>query len=145
MKALENLKPLALLLLRAATGVIFLYHGYPKLFAHAREAAQGFVHMGFPGFFAYVAGVLELFGGVLLVLGLFTRIVALLLAGEMLVALWRVHGLFTHPFAVHNYEFPLMLAVGAFSLATMGAGTVSFDHAIFRDGGKSAKKSKSKN
>ena len=145
MKTLENLKPLALLLLRVALGMIFLYHGYPKLFAHARESAQGFVHMGFPGFFAYIAGVLELFGGVLLVLGLFTRIVGLLLAGEMLVALWRVHGLFSHPLAVHSYEFPLVLAAGCFALATMGAGTVSFDHAIFREGGKSARKSKSKN
>ena len=46
MDALEKLKPLALLLLRAAVGVIFIFHGYPKLFTHAHETMQGFGHIG---------------------------------------------------------------------------------------------------
>jgi putative oxidoreductase len=133
MQNLEKLRPLALLLLRLALGAIFIYHGYPKLFTHTRESMQGFVHMGFPGYFVYIAGVLEFFGGLMLVVGLFTRIAGLLLAGEMAVALWRVHGLFTAPLQVHNYELPLALAVAAFALATFGAGVVSFDQVIFSE------------
>ena len=142
MQGLEKLKPLSLLLLRFALGAIFVYHGYPKLFTHTRESMQGFVHMGFPGYFAYISGVLEFFGGLILAAGLFTRIAALLLAGEMVVALWRVHGLFTAPMAVHNYEFPLILAAACFALATLGAGLISFDHLLFREGGRSSKKAK---
>jgi putative oxidoreductase len=144
MESLEKLKPLGLLLLRLALGVIFIYHGYPKL-ANPRTAMHAFVGMGFPGYFAYIAGIIELFGGGLLILGLFTRIAGLAIAGEMAVALWRVHDIFSNPMAVHNYEFPLALAAAAFALATLGAGAISLDHAIFRSGrggGKSPRKSR---
>ncbi|HXQ26992.1 MAG TPA: DoxX family protein [Candidatus Acidoferrales bacterium] len=144
MQSLEKLKPLALLLLRVAVGVIFIYHGYPKLFGRTQEAMQGFVHMGFPGYFVYIAGVIEFFGGCLLIAGLFTRIAGLLLAGEMAIALWRVHRIIQDPLAVHNYELPLMLAVAAFALASLGAGIISLDQAIFREGRSSARKSRSK-
>ena len=142
MQGLEKLKPRSLLLLRFALGAIFVYHGYPKLFTHTRESMQGFVHMGFPGYFAYISGVIEFFGGLMLAAGLFTRIAALLLAGEMVVALWHVHGLFIAPREVQNYEFPLILAAACFALATLGPGLVSFDHLIFREGGRSPKKAK---
>ena len=142
MQGLEKLKPLALLLLRFALGAIFVYHGYPKLFTHTRESMQGFVHMGFPGYFAYISGVLEFFGGLMLVAGLLRGL--RLLAGEMVVALWRVHGLFTDPLAVHNYEFPLTLAVASFALATFGAGMISFDQVIFREGRAPTRKSKNR-
>src|SRR5580700_869228 len=131
MQSLEGLKPLALLLLRLALGVIFAFHGYPKLFTHTQEAMQGFGRMGFPAYFAYIAGVLEFFGGILLIVGLFTRVTGLLLAGEMAVALVKVHGMLANPMAVHNYEFPLALAVGSFALAALGAGLISLDQAIF--------------
>ena len=78
--------------------------------------------MGFPRYFAYVSGVLEFFGGLLLIVGLFTRIAGLLLAIEMAIAIWRVHlpqGSFLD---VHNYEMPLALCVGSFALAAVGAG-----------------------
>jgi putative oxidoreductase len=134
LRLLDALRPLALLLLRAAIGVIFIYHGYPKLFAHTRETMTAFSHMGFPGYLAVFAGVLEFFGGCLLIAGLFTRVAGLLLAGEMAIALWRVHGLITKPMAVSSYEFPLSLLVGAFTLACFGAGLISLDQAIFRRG-----------
>lgn len=140
MESLEKLKPLALLLLRVALGLIFVYHGYPKLFTHTRQTMDGFVHMGFPGYFAYIAGVIEFFGGCLLIAGLFTRIAGLLLAGEMAVALIQVHKILSDPRAVHNYEFPLALAVGALALASLGAGVVSLDHALF--GGKRSSSSR---
>jgi putative oxidoreductase len=111
--------------------VIFIFHGYPKLFGNAHGTMVMFQHMGFPPYFAVISGVLETFGGGLLIVGLFTQITALLLAGEILIALWRVHGMFTHPMAVHNYEFPMVVSASAFTIACLGAGAISLDRAIF--------------
>jgi putative oxidoreductase len=146
MHILEKLRPLALLLLRLALGVIFIYHGYPKLFGHTRQTMDAFAHMGFPPYFAYLAGVIEFFGGCLLIVGLFTRIAGLLIAAEMAVALLQVHKILEDPRAVHNYELPLALAAAAFTLASLGAGLISFDHVIFHEGRSSApRKPKAKN
>src|SRR5947209_6249162 len=124
-------------MLRIALGIIFLAHGYPKL-AHLRGEAQMqgfFVEHGLPGYFVYIAGVIETFGGGLLILGLFTRAAALLLAIEMGVAIWKVHSVHGY-LAVHNYEFPLAMLAGSFVLATVGAGLVSLDHLLFEGGSK---------
>jgi putative oxidoreductase len=94
------------------------------------------VQHGLPGYFVYVAGVLEVFGGILLVLGLFTRGAALLLAIEMGVAIWKVHST-GGIYAVHDYEFPLAVLAGSFALATVGAGSLSLDQPLFEGGGKS--------
>ena len=131
MQGLEKLKPLALLLLRVGLGIILVFHGYPKLFTHTHEAMQGFDHMGFPTYFVYIAGVIEFFGGCLLILGLFTRIAGFLVAGEMAVALVKVHGLLSNPAKVDHYQFPLAIAVGALTLAALGAGLISIDQAIY--------------
>jgi len=144
MQNLEKLKPLALLLLRLALGAIFIYHGYPKLFGHTHEAVQGFVRLGFPGYFAYISGLVEFFGGCMLIVGLFTRVAGLLLAIEMAIGIWKVGHLAVNPMAVRNYETPLALAVSAFALATFGAGLISFDQPIFREGSSSPRKAKSK-
>jgi putative oxidoreductase len=75
----------------------------------------------------------------LLLLGLFTRVAALLLAIEMSVAIWKVHsggGIM----AVHNYEFPLSLASACFALATIGAGMVSLDWPLFEGGSRRSTK-----
>jgi putative oxidoreductase len=144
MQSLEKLKPLSLLLLRLALGAIFVYHGYPKLFGHTREAVQGFVRLGFPGYFAYISGLIEFFGGCMLIAGLFTRVAGLLLTIEMAIGIWKVGHLAANPMAVRNYETPLVLAVSAFALATLGAGVVSFDQAIFREGRSAPRKAKAK-
>jgi putative oxidoreductase len=69
MEGLEKLKPLALLLLRLGLGVIFISHGYPKLFTQLQHTTQAFTSMGFPFYFAYIAGVLEFLAGFYLSLG----------------------------------------------------------------------------
>ncbi|MBS1840827.1 MAG: DoxX family protein [Acidobacteria bacterium] len=135
MKFLDSLQPLGLLILRIALGVIFFTHGYPKLMKPNIEMQHMFVQHGLPAQFVYVAGVLETFGGALLVLGLFTRPAALLLAVEMGVAIWKMHssgGIM----AVHLYEFPLALAVGCAALATTGAGLISVDESLLGSGGR---------
>jgi putative oxidoreductase len=135
-KSLNALQPLGLLVLRIALGIIFVYHGYPKL-AHSNSGMQGvFVQHGLPGFFVYVAGILEAFGGGLILVGLFARPAAMLLAIEMGVAIWKVHS--GHGYlAVHEYEFPLAMGAACFALATVGAGMISLDGLLFEGGGRS--------
>jgi putative oxidoreductase len=138
MNFLDRLQPLGLLLMRIALGVIFITHGYPKLLKPSADMQHMFVQHGLPAQFVYVAGVIEAFGGGLLVLGLFTRPAALLLAIEMGVAIWRVHssgGIM----AVHLYEFPLALAVACFALATVGAGAVSVDERLLGSGSRKSR------
>jgi len=142
MQSLEKLKPLALLLLRLALGAVFIDHGYPKLFGHARETVEAFMRLGLPSYLAYVSGLIEFFGGSMLIVGLFTRVAGLLLAIELGIGIWKVGHLVRDPLAVPGYESPLLLAVSAFALATLGAGAVSLDQAIFgaaRSGSRKAK------
>lgn len=135
MKSFNRLQPLGLLALRIALGIIFFAHGYPKV-AHLGSGMQAFfVQHGLPGYFVYISGVLEVFGSLMLVLGLFARPAALLLAIEMGVAIWKVHSSKGY-FAVHEYEFPLTLAMACFALATIGAGALSVDSVLFEGGRK---------
>ena len=132
-KFLSSFQPFGLLILRVTLGLIFLTHGYPKLTRSATAMQGMFVQHGLPAQLVYVAGVLETFGGVLLILGLFARPAALLLAIEMGVAIVKVHS--GHGImALHEYEFPLALGTSCLALATIGAGTLSADHLIFGDG-----------
>jgi putative oxidoreductase len=136
MKSLNSLQPLGLLVLRVTLGLIFFSHGYPKV-AHSAPGMQAFfVEHGLPGYFVYISGVLEVFGAILLAVGVFTRGAALLLAIEMGVAIWKVHSSGGY-LAVHNYEFPLAMLAGSFALATVGAGLLSLDHVLFEGLGKS--------
>lgn len=131
MHVLDKLRPVALLLLRFAFGVVFIYHGYPKLFSRVEFFQQAFERLGLPPWLSYVAGVVELFGGALLLVGLFTRIAALMLAVEFMFAMWRVH-LNEGLLAVSEYEFALLVVGAALVLASTGPGPLSLDYAIFR-------------
>jgi putative oxidoreductase len=78
--------PYALAVLRIMTALLFMAHGTAKLL--------GFPDLGFSPevmSLSWIAGLLELVGGVLLVLGLFTRPVAFILSGEMAVAYFMAH------------------------------------------------------
>ncbi|HJZ63740.1 MAG TPA: DoxX family protein [Candidatus Acidoferrum sp.] len=141
MNFLARLQQVGLLALRIALGVIFISHGYPKLIRSSVEMQHMFVQHGLPAQFVYVAGVLEAFGGLLLVLGLFTRPAALLLAIEMAVAIWKVHssgGIL----AVHLYEFPLALGAACLALATVGAGGISVDEGLLGFGSRKSRQAK---
>ena len=100
MQFMEKLRPLTLLLLRVGVGVVFMANGYPKFWGRRLEHIDEFVHVAhLPAYFVYIAGALEIGGGALLIVGLFTRIFGLLLAGEMAVAMWRDEKIFQHPLA----------------------------------------------
>ncbi|MDP9146875.1 MAG: DoxX family protein [Acidobacteriota bacterium] len=136
------LQPLGLLLLRLALGLIFITHGYPKL-THPGAMHGMFVQHGLPKYFVELAGLIETFGGALLIIGLFTQVAALLLAIEMGVAIWKVH-LAGGYLAVHNYEFPLVVGTACFALATIGAGRISIDHTLYASRGARPRPGKGK-
>ena len=131
MQMLDRLKPLGLLVLRLGVATIFLSTGYDKLFGAPGKWLAWFPKQGFPSYFAYVAGSLEFFGGILLVLGLLTRIIGLLLAIQMAIAVWKVSLPNSGIYNVEGYGLPLVLGVACFALFTVGAGILSVDGATF--------------
>ncbi|HEY1482489.1 MAG TPA: DoxX family protein [Candidatus Acidoferrum sp.] len=135
MKFLNRLQPMGLLALRVALAIVFVYHGYPKLVHSNPEMQQFFIDHGLPGYFVAVAGVLETFGGFLFLIGLFTRPVALLLATEMVVAIWKVKGVHG-ALVVRDFEFEMTLCAACIALATVGAGLASIDGAVLREGAR---------
>jgi putative oxidoreductase len=82
---IQSLEPYCRSVLRIVAGFLFSLHGWQKLFGILGGAKAE------PLSLFWVAGVLETFGGALIVLGLFTRPVALILAGQMAVAYYRAH------------------------------------------------------
>jgi len=129
------------LVLRLVLGYVFVAHGYPKLFKK-EFGPRGFsafltnLEIPFPLFFAYVVGISEFFGGLLLILGFLTRLGAFLVACVMIVAMWKVKwktGLFAKTMEggwVGGYELDLSLFVIALALMASGAGVFSVDHLL---------------
>lgn len=74
-------------LLRIVAGFLFLWHGVQKLFGFPEAMPAGV-----PAFIIYVAGPIELFGGILIMIGLFTSYAAFLTSGQMAFAYWMAHG-----------------------------------------------------
>ncbi|GAA1228986.1 putative oxidoreductase [Microbacterium phyllosphaerae] len=126
---------LGLLVLRVVVGFVFAAHGAQKIFEYTLPGAIGsFAGMGvpLPEIAAPVVAFVELIGGILLALGLFTRPVGILLAVDMVVALVAVHlpaGLWV---GEGGYEFVAVLGVAALALAFTGAGRFSLDGAFLR-------------
>lgn len=115
---------LALLLLRVAVGGIFIAHGAQKVFGFGHAGVTRMLAgMGVPLPPVAAAGLmaLEFLGGILMVLGLGTRIIAALLAVDMLgaIVLVKLPGGF---FAPKGYEYELMLLAASLALAIGGAG-----------------------
>jgi putative oxidoreductase len=123
---------LGLGVLRAATGLIFLMHGVQKVFTYGMAGTTGaFTQMGvpLPGLSAPLVSAVELIGGAALILGLFTRWAAALLALDMLVALILVHAKAGF-FAPGGIEFALALFAGAVAISLIGAGKYALDALI---------------
>ena len=119
----------ALLLLRLVTGTIFLLHGAQKLFdLKIAGVTAFFIQIGapVPGITAPAVSLLEFFGGILLILGLLTRLVGLGLTIDMVGAILLVH-LAGGFFAPKGYEFVLLLGTTAAVLAISGPGAWSAD------------------
>ena len=144
MRLLEKLQPLALLLLRCGLALSFIYHGYPKLFGKRAIFVAAFERLGLPWYFVYIAGVIEVFGGLALAVGLCTRVAGLLLLLDMAAAMWK-YNFNEGIYAVREYELPLVLGLAALALATTGAGPFSFDHLIYLRKGRLRSKAETAN
>jgi len=116
--------------LRVVIGWLWIQHGSMKLFQWWGGMPGGF-HPPLTSQ-AGIGGILEFFGGILIMLGLFTRPVAFLLAGEMAVAYWQFH-FPKAPWPLQNGGEPAVLACFIYLyMAARGAGPWSLDAALAR-------------
>ncbi len=115
---------IATLLLRLALGTMFIAHGLTKLLVWTLAGTgEFFASIGLPAWVAWPITGLELIGGVLLILGVRVRWVALILAAELAGASvpHLANGwMFTAPEG--GWEYPVFLAVTALALSIMGGG-----------------------
>lgn len=127
----DSLAPLAL---RLAGGAIFVAHGAQKLFGAfggygLEGTGQFFDSVGLsPGYLmALLAGVVEFFGGLALIVGLLVRPAAAALALAMLIAVFAVH--FSKGFFLDKggYEYALAMLAVSVSLVFSGGGRISLD------------------
>ncbi|WP_371376019.1 DoxX family protein [Thalassotalea aquiviva] len=136
-KIVQSNNSLAPLPLRLVAGIIFIAHGGQKLFAWfggygLEGTGQWMASIGLtPGYLmALLAGSAEFFGGILLLVGLLTRLNGLVLALTMVVAIVTVHlenGLFL---SNNGYEFGLALLAMTLTLMITGGGKFSVDQQL---------------
>lgn len=130
------LTDLGLLVARIMLGVVGMYHGAGKLFgAFGGPGISGFagflekMNVPLPKVSAVMAGSAEFFGGLLILIGLLTRVVTLPWIFNFLVAFFVAHhAVFS---GEKGGEFALSLAVFALALALTGPGRLSLDNVLF--------------
>jgi len=134
----EKLKPIAGFLIRIIAGAIFIYHGHGKFMALVTGGDLGWLegmiadsHLPFPMVLAWLATITEFFGGICIVLGLFTRLWAFLGTGMMLLIVLFVKGGLMDPTNISarggGYEYDLLLAAVFGLIFVYGAGPWSID------------------
>lgn len=139
MRYLDRLQPLALLVMRLALGAIMVAHGSQKVFGGLHHHAQMVASLGLPAWLGYVSAFAEFFGGLLILVGFFTRVAALAVFIDLFVAIWKVHlhnGLIGTP-ARPGFEFAMAAAALSFALIFLGGGSIAMDH-VLRGGGRGA-------
>ena len=121
----------ALMILRAALGMMIFVHGYNKAFRGGRIAGTGrwFQSMGMrPGkVHAALAASTEMGAGALLVLGLLTQVAAAGLIGLMVVAFWTVHRDKGFMITGEGWEYVALISVMSLVCAMLGPGGISLD------------------
>lgn len=125
----------AITILRIIVGVVFLAHGYQKVFIYGHAGvAQSFAGMGIPvpDLTSALIAAIELLGGIALILGIGTRVAATLLALDMLGAILLVHGR-NGFFLPTGAEFATTLLGASIALAVAGAGAASVDGVLSRN------------
>jgi putative oxidoreductase len=135
----ESVSGLGYPFIRAATGLILVPHGMQKLFGFWGGNIDGtagfFAKIGLEPamFLAYWVACFEFFGGLLLIIGLWTRPVALVLTVQMFIAAFLVHlgnGFF---WGKGGYEYPLLWGLITLGIFLRGAGNMSVDGKIGRE------------
>jgi putative oxidoreductase len=133
MTSVQRLAPYALALLRIVAGALFLQHGLIKLIGFPPGLPPGQIpfdavtQWALPGAQLWIGAVLETATGIMLILGLFTRLAAFIAAGEMAVAYWQFHfpqGIFP---AGNNGEPAVLFCFVFLYLVFAGPGALSAD------------------
>lgn len=121
------LAPFLLSALRIAAALSFMTHGTQKLFGEpgGRTAVSWVSQMG-------TAGFLETFGGLLLLVGLFSRPVAFVLCGEMAFAYFQVHAPRAAWPVLNGGEPAVLYSFVWLYIAAAGPGPISLDRVLFR-------------
>jgi putative oxidoreductase len=109
---------------RIVTGFLFLWHGMDKLFGYPGQMPQGV-----PAFIVWVAGPIEFFGGILVMIGLFTRPAAFLASGLMAFAYWMGHGTKALLPVVNQGELAVIYCFAFLFICAHGPGALSLDGA----------------
>jgi putative oxidoreductase len=112
-------------LMRIVAGFLFLWHGTQKLFGFPTP-----MPMEAPAFIIYIAGPIELIGGVLVMIGLFTRWAAFLCSGLMAAAYWMAHGTKALFPLVNGGELAALYCFVFLFISAQGSGIWSVDDAI---------------
>jgi len=122
---------LAATILRVSMGVLFLAHAWLKIVIFTPAGTAGFFEsLGFPGFLAYPVIAAELFGGIALILGLYSRWVALALVPVLLGSIYAPHGAAGFFFSNEGggWEFPAFWTVALLVQALLGDGAFALKH-----------------
>jgi len=128
---MNKYSPFVLSILRIITGFLFIEHGGSKVLGYPVPAPMPFHLFTMPGF----SGVLELVGGGLVLAGLFTRIAAFILSGEMAVAYFMVHapkGFWPIAMGGNGGELAVLYCFVFLYLFFAGGGPLSIDGLIRR-------------
>lgn len=130
MMLLKRNVELGLFIVRVLTGVIFLLHGFSK-FQGGIDGTTGFFQsIGLPGFLAPVVAIIEILGGLLLILGLLTRIAGVALTVIMVGVLLTAKA--GQPFMMGT-EFDYLLLFTSLQLALAGSALLSVDSLLFKN------------
>jgi putative oxidoreductase len=131
---LARFSPELLSVLRIAAAFMFMMHGTGKLFGFPHDPSMP--AMPPPPMMSqmWIAGVLECFGGFLVLIGLFTRPVAFLLSGEMAVAYFQAHAPRSFFPTVNHGEAAALFAFIWLYISAAGPGPWSVDAAIRKGG-----------
>jgi len=115
-------------LMRIVAGFLFLWHGVQKLFGFPDGMPPGV-----PAFIIYVAGPIELIGGILIMIGFFTRWTGFITSGLMAVAYWMAHGTKALLPLQNNGELAVLYCFVFLFIAAHGGGIWSVDALIKRE------------
>ncbi|MER7500005.1 DoxX family protein [Nonomuraea pusilla] len=132
---IDQARPVALLLARVAVGAVFLVHGYQKFATMGIAGTTQFFQSAgvpLPGVAAPVVAVLEVVGGLALILGAALPVAGALLALDMLGAVVFVHGQNGFAAGEGGYEFVLTLAAASLAVGFTGGGALALDTLLGR-------------
>jgi putative oxidoreductase len=135
-KIYDAVSPYSYAFMRFCTGAILAPHGIQKLFyggVVGNAAALAKIGVNPPEFWSYLVGFTECFCAIALALGLFTRVAALFIIGEMFFIAFFIQIHFGYFWTARGMEFPLLLLLLTIAIFFRGGGRYSLDSLIGKE------------